>query len=544
MRALVYVLLAVAALAAAWLWADEAFGKAVAPPPAAPRDVAAPAPTSAARAAGPGEGAPAQDAPRPSPIGLHTERDSEPHRESDSGPAAPPAAPFEVVDDAGAPIAGAIVTAVDGERDLASVVTDLRGEVQVRDVPDAFDFQVTARGFLPQRGHRAATEARTRVVLAAAPRLHGRVFDAAGKPIAGARAVLLPVVAGRLVPPPALPPHTPEAWTDADGRFLVPWPDTAPRDLVVTANGFAPCVAAALSAERQGETAFAVTLFDGAFVVGTARDPAGTPLANVGVELWWTGSSTVPRSVSAVPWPEGRLLAQTTTAADGSFAFRDLPACDLAVVGLLPTHGGSSWRGPLLHGAGAEVELVAATAASVRGTVRGARPGAVVFFYEGPRFLRTAAVATDGSFALDDLPPGRYLVGTAVPPVGDTLHLAVQARITGRGPDLATEIDLAPGERRELALTAPATTTGVAVGTAVVGGRPAVAHRVVLRSVTGEGAWVRRTVVAEDGSFACADLQPGDYDVELCATDDARPLATQGCRVFAGQATRVTLIAP
>lgn len=457
---------------------------------------------------------------------------------------AAPGTLFVVVDEAGAPIAGALVVAVDGEHDLASAATDAAGVAELHGVPAEFAFRITAPGFWPASGRRLATNGATRVVLATAPVLRGRVFDGAGRPVAGARAVLLPPVEQRVVAPPALPPGTPVATTDAAGQFVVPWPDDLAHDLVVTARGHATFVAGRLTAAAQGALLFTVTLQTGAVVQGAAKCAAGAPLALARVEVWSTdvapGGAPVGRPL---PWRERHLLATTATDRNGSFAFEDLSSTVNVTIGLAPDHGGTPWAGFLSAGAVTRLELTAAVMAGIRGTVEGAATGAEVFLYGGPRFLRTTSIAHDGSFAFADVPPGAWLLGVAVPPLADTLHLAAQEWQVGGTTRLAMAIDIAPGESRTVALVVPAAATGVAMGTAFVAGAPAAGHEVTLRPVTGEGAFVRRAAVGAAGDFTCDGLRPGDYVAELCQRPGAPVLASQPCRIHGGVAARVTLIA-
>ncbi len=454
-----------------------------------------------------------------------------------------PAATFLVVDEQGAPVGGARVTAIDGEHDLASGFADAAGELQLRGAPSAFDYRATCVGYWPATGHRADAGTTTRIVLPLAPRLRGRVFDQAGAPLAGVRTVLLAPVPGRGGGPAELPPRTPMAFTDSRGFFDLAWPDAEPRDLLVRQHGYAPFVQPAITAAAQGKVLLTITLQPAASVQGTARRDDGSPLVGATVEVWSTYELLAGGRPGSLPWRELELLGRATTDRAGAFAIDDLPFCATAAVELAPEHGAGTWRGPLPAGSVTRVGLVAAAMARVRGTVVGGTRLDRVYLYGGPRVVRSQRVGADGSFAFGDVPPRSYLVGVATPPLAETLHRISQDWIVGGETPFATAIELQPGEVRTLTLSRPIPTTGSVAGAAFVGGQPAARHEVVLRPVTGEGAFVRRATVNPSGAFLCEGVRPGDYEAELRSAEGTL-LVRQSCRVVVDQATVVTLIAP
>lgn len=456
-----------------------------------------------------------------------------------------PAASFLVVDANGAPIGGATVTAIDGEHDLASGFADAAGELLLRGAAAPFDVRVTARGYLPTDGRCTDAGAVTRVVMPFAPWLRGRVFDAAGAPLCGARVQLLAPVQDRLAVPLTPQPRVPLTFTERDGRFELPWPDEQARDVAIERSGYAPFIAPSLTPAAQGERLLIVTLQPGAVVQGTAMRADGTPLALALVEVWsTTPASARPRFGERGTWREHQLLGRASTAGDGTFEVRDLPAGADIAVELAPEHGGEPWLGALAAGTVTQVELRAQELGSVRGTVADWVQPTQVFLYGGDRRLRTTFAHPDGSFEFRDVPPHVYRVGITMPPIEQTLHLVTQDWILGTNSGFATEITLAAGEQRELTLRRPAAGTGAVTGTATIAGLPATSCQVVFRPATGEGALVRRATVEADGTFGCEGLLAGDYDAELRSADGGNVLVRQPCRVRTQRAVSVTLTAP
>jgi hypothetical protein len=455
-----------------------------------------------------------------------------------------PLASFLVLDEHGAPIGGACVTAIDGEHDLASGFANATGELLLRGPEAPFDFRVTAKGYLPATG-RAEALSTTRVVLATAPVLRGRVFDPAGAPLYGARVQLLAPVADRRTAPRTRQERIPLTYTERDGTFAIPWPDAAARDVVIDLRRYAPFVARALTSAAQGDALLVVTLQPGVVVQGTARRADGSPLTSAWVEVWsTTPASARPRFGERMPWREHELLGRSLTGGDGTFEVKDLPAGTGVAVELAPEHAAEPWFGALTAGTVTRVDFRAQEFATVRGTVADWVHPTQVFLYGGDRRMRWKMVGADGTFEFRDVPPHTYRIGVTMPPIEESLHLVAQDWILGTNSGLAAEITLAAGEERTVALRRPPPGTGAATGTATVGGLPAVSCQIVFRPANGEGALVRRAVVDAAGDFGCEGLRAGDYDVELRSADGEKVLAKQACRVRPGWAVRVTLTAP
>lgn len=456
-----------------------------------------------------------------------------------------PGAVFVVVDETGQPIRDATVQATAGERDLATERTDEQGVATLRRVPPNAGYRVRSPYTWPVSGSGCVAGTTTRVVLRKAPLLEGIVYDAAGNPIAGANVKLLPAVAGRMAPPPLHPPAG-SFPTLADGRFFVAWPDTAAYDVIVEATGHAPAVVATVRAETQGSALLIVRLQRGASVAGVARAADGAPLLDARIEVWSVGDQAAAAVAALGPRPParvGQLLAATRSMARGAFVLRDLPPTGV-IVALGADHGGSSVHVTLAPGRATEVELTAAANCTLRGEVPGADLATVeVFLYGGPRFVRSMRTIV-GGFVFFDVPPGRYLVGTAKPPLADHLHAVVQEFVVRGASSLATTIDLQPGDERRLVLAPPVAVVGTVTGTAIVAGAPAVDHVVALEPLTGGGAQRREATVGADGAFRIDGVPPGDYDARLRTRGDAKVVAEARCRVRAGDTMPITLSAP
>jgi hypothetical protein len=458
---------------------------------------------------------------------------------------AAPRVRFEVVDGEGGAIANATVTLSLGERDLARGTTDREGAVRVRVPASPCAWCVTAPERWPMTGTLAGDAATVRVVVGAAPWLRGRVFDAAGRAVAGARAMLLPVVANRVGPPCGTAGDAPRARTDRDGVFALAWPDAAPRDLVVTARGHAPVVLAALAvATAPGDVV--VTLPPAAAIRGVVHGENGAPLAGARVDVWLPEARPLPPRLAQLG-PSGRidgqLLAAATTALDGTFAFGDLPAANV-VVALANGDGDAVARVATVPGAVIEVALAAAPLATLRCRVDGEHAaGAMVFVHGGAALARTAPAAA-ATFA--GVPPGRYLVGTALAPFDEHVHAVMQQYLVYGAVAGALLADVGPGEDRTLALPAPIAVFGSVRGRVLAPGA-STGLVVALEPSAGvehAGALRREAAAASDGSFELTAVLPGDYDARVRQRGAAAIVAAAPCRVRAGTVTELLLNAP
>lgn len=440
-----------------------------------------------------------------------------------------------VVDDSERPVAGAIVTTIDGERDLAVTRTDDTGIAAL--AQEGGSIRVTAVEHWPTTMTVTTTNGPCRITLVRAPRLRGSVFDADGTPRRGARVALLPTLASRRGWPASLPPQVPVTETDASGAFELPWPDANVHDLVATATAAAPTVVSGLHAGLCSTAPVAVVLTAEARVAGSAR-LADRPLPHARVEVW-SSTSTIGPAADAAPWRGGQLLAATSTDATGAFAIEGLPPGGAWAV--LPDEGSSAFRIELQAGALTTVQFDAALRATLAGELSQAGPGAEVFLFASARCLLTVQTTADGAFTFPPVPPGRYLVGGAVDPAA--VHAAVQEFLLRGHAPAGQVVDLAPGESRRVVLAPAATNVGGLTGQAFVAGQPASGHFVVLESVPPIGARRRRAVVADHGGFHFGALVPGDYDA-LLVGGDGNVLVRSPCRVRCGGDATLILVQP
>jgi hypothetical protein len=437
-----------------------------------------------------------------------------------------------VVDPERRPIGAAVVTVIAGERDLARETTGPDGRTTLPSWSAAV--RASALGHWPTTANVANTGAVHELILAKAPRLRGRVFRNDGRVQAGADVILLPVVADRSGAPNALPPDTPKVRTDDRGAFELPWPDPAPRDLIVTAEGAGAAVCAALTAASCGGAPLVIVLADEARLVGLVHADSG-PRPR-GIEIWTTTVAALPGHLGPpAPAHFGQLLASAPVDGRGAFAVGGLPAGE---VWLAEPASGAAVRFELEPGAVRHAVLATPAPAHVDGVVSGTTAGVTVFLFGGARWSFTTECRADGTFTFPPVPPGRYLLGTATV-LAPALHAAVQDFVLrGRG-DAARVIEIAAGECHHARLDSPAATTGGIVGRAFVGSESPTAFTVLVDSVPWAGARRQRTTLADDGTFELRDVAPGEYDVRLLRGDS--PVANVPCRVRAGTATSLTL---
>jgi protocatechuate 3,4-dioxygenase beta subunit len=261
----------------------------------------------------------------------------------------------------------------------------------------------------------------TVVRLARAEPWTGRVLDARGAPVEGARV---------WTTDDGISGPTPPVETGADGAFRVPPPHPpAPgrRVLLVAEKGGARA-ALALRPGMLPPRPLVLTLAGGTRVSGRVQDRRGADLAGVIVRLvpsW----GDVPRGFHPDADTSRLLLANergfpglsTATGAGGAWSVGDVPPGPWVLVF---EHDGVRQRRPEVLQVGTR-PLAAGTEVldegrSIVGDVVDARgdpvPGAAVDVRadgEG-RALRRARSGTDGHFAVEGLAPGRYLVTAVV----------------------------------------------------------------------------------------------------------------------------------
>jgi len=243
-----------------------------------------------------------------------------------------------VVDAAGRPVAEAVIRAVTegggaragrGSASSAGLVTRSgpQGLFQLRVVPghpvtlvaSHPDF-TQAKLPLPELAARAS-RTNLRIVLEKGLSGFGKVVDAAGRPVSGAEVALIP--SGEERDPFARafmmdnPPAGPQAFTDAQGSFLLEHLEPGRFSLHTSARGFAPVTVPGiqLAAGQPRVDLGTVTLAPGATLEGVVVDPRDRPIAGAQV-----GVRAVTRTARHIAEPEEDIL----TSADGSFSIPDL----------------------------------------------------------------------------------------------------------------------------------------------------------------------------------------------------------------------------
>ncbi len=302
----------------------------------------------------------------------------------------------QIVDQQGRPLAGAIISAVDGttDRDAPSAMSDTQGEF-VLQVPEDWppvDVHATAAGTATAIAARAvpATESVELGVVSLAPGrvVEGVVLDEQRQPVAGAEVLVYASEAAELLAPG-------RAISDAAGRFLVSNAPERVRSMAVRAQGYADQVSAGLRTswmlERGGTVEGRVIAEDGA-------------------------------SISAAIVQVGD--RQTTTGERGQFSLVTLAPGDAVVIARTPTGHVGSARVVVASGAIRPIVIRVRQSALISGVVNDqvsgrAVAGARIHIYQGTSFTLSPTsvsftVVSDrtGRFTLGGLLPGLYTMET------------------------------------------------------------------------------------------------------------------------------------
>jgi hypothetical protein len=235
--------------------------------------------------------------------------------------------------------------------------------------------------------------------------VRGRIVDKHGVAVAGAEVVRLPP------PPPehvrvGSRPHTPEARTDADGRYELRGLDEGPVELAVFRNGFLPVVFTV-----TGDDAGPRRLARGASISGVLLDADGVPAPR---RMLRCSLENAANPADLAPWRRNWQMYgprfDVRTGAEGRFRLTGLPAgeyeieCGRLLVPVRVTAGTD------------ELELRLLAVLTITGVVVG--PDGRPVCRSGGRRLMISAhhasgqvgyvpVADDGSFRFDRVPQGR-----------------------------------------------------------------------------------------------------------------------------------------
>lgn len=452
-----------------------------------------------------------------------------------------------VVDDAGAPVAGARVTAsLRGrsmgfdDRELRSAASDERGRFRLDALPPGeVVLRASRAGLLESERTPVAiadggAAADTVLALARGAVLAGRALFADGAPAAGAR------VDARFDPGFAVGPAAFGALRGArgsavaadDGTFEVGGLGPGPFRVRASAErDGATCVAALDAVRPRGE--LALVLAPPAALRGAVTGPGGEPAPGAAVVALRIAPGAVGETVT-----DRRAAA---AGADGAFELPDLAPGTWRVRARAPGRAPSEDVELALPDGARELALALAVPARVAGVVvapDGATvSGAVVSTGDaGPALLSgrdgdalpTAVTDERGRFELAELRPG---------------ELALVARADGFASSEALPLAVAAGEERaglRLELRRGARLTGRVFGE---GGRPDAGCTVNLVRWNAGGTFAVRLATADgEGRFAFEGVDPGTWQVvavaggaDLSPTDEGSTLTRFGQHVRAVQ---------
>jgi 5-hydroxyisourate hydrolase-like protein (transthyretin family) len=258
-----------------------------------------------------------------------------------------------------------------------------------------------------------------------------------------------------------------------------------------------------------------VTVTDGQLTVQTVTESAGRPGA------WTVGGLAIPGTYT-VTFSRSDLASQTVSVALDANG------------NITPGSQGASVSGNTIT-----VQLQSSTA-TVSGTIsqppNNQSPAAplgeaTVTMNTGTSTYTTtsASVGSPGAYRLEHLPPGTY-----------TLTVNSSSGTSPR----SLVITLTAGQNitQNVALAAPASLSGVVVGTAVPA-VPRLGWTVILYKATDYPTVQKAvtTTAAPDGSFSFPDIDAGNYIVEVRPTPGSVPVASQTATVLASDDVSITI---
>ncbi|MBP9205022.1 MAG: sigma-70 family RNA polymerase sigma factor [Kofleriaceae bacterium] len=439
----------------------------------------------------------------------------------------------QVVDEAGAPVPGAVVVAsaaaepfplVDVRRD--GVRADEEGRFRLRASPGTW--RLHAR----HPGHAPGTSAPFRVepgqdkdglvlTLAGGASLGGVVRDRQGQPVAGADVRV--VVTGQT------------EWraqrqgvTSGDGRFsLVDLPRRAVDVVAWHPSGASAITSVDLAATPKAE--LTLTLDVAGAIRGVVVDGAGQPIGDALVLAEPRGPlSPADRTAWSV-----RGVQEVVTDPGGGFAFAGLPDAEYTVRAVRPGAAQGSWlsEGTRTRPGGPDLRLVLPADGRVVGKVAlpdGSPATAFVAAVGGA--WGVPFTSTAGEFALEAA-PGRHAVVITGPGFVAHHHEAVEIK-PGADTDLGT-ITVTPGRSVSGRVTrtdgTPASGATVAAGHGLSGGGAEL-------FIADESPGARETTTDRDGRYLLEGFGPGALMVVAGGRDLGR---SQSARVPAGATSAV-----
>jgi protocatechuate 3,4-dioxygenase beta subunit len=426
----------------------------------------------------------------------------------------------EVVGDGDAPVAGATATLLGP--DARTAKTDGKGVAVLRGVDGWVELVVTADGYAPGRATGTVDGRRTmRVALRRGAAVAGRVTDAAGAPVDGAR-----VVASDVGQPGLEPDAEREGVrTGADGRFELPAIAAGTYRFSAVHGEHAPGTTAPITVDgATPRRDVEIVLAAGATLAGTVVDAARAPvpyatvrIAPKDASMWSRGAGRqVTADASGAFAVSGLARAALRVRAESEQAASAIVDVDLTAVAekkdltlVLDVTG--TIAGVVVDGSGAplgEVEVKA-----MADVLAGARA-------EDMGFTGFASATTDGDgrFALRGLADGPYRVRAQ--------------RAGGRQRTWGGEGTPARPGTLDLRLVLPAP-GGIRGTIAFAGGGAPERASVTI-------GWAEATA-ADGGRFVIEDVEPGSHDLKVRGPDFAE-LTRPGVTVAAGQVTDVGVL--
>jgi RNA polymerase sigma-70 factor (ECF subfamily) len=348
---------------------------------------------------------------------------------------------------------------------------------------------------------------------------HGRVVDAAGKPVANAKVTLVGTPTGEQTI------DRTEAWTsDRDGRFTFHAADDAVLEATLgDRHGWAR-LDGKVAISKQLVIPIAKVAARDATITGRVVDDEGKPLTDVLVRA---EPEKEAMEASAVHDGPPRATAFAVTGSNGAFALRGLDRGSY-VLGAEAEDRAPAAK-PGVMGGSRDVALVVSAGARLAGTVTTSDgkpvPSFTLLAYRRAGASRDLVAARSfvdarGTFELH-LEPGRY---------------DVVASARGWAPSETTTAS-APAEGVALKVSAGGIVTGKVTSAAT--GAP-IAYARVMREAGGGGASAQPanagTVTASDGSFELTGIPPGRLAITIGADDydfkiEAGMTATDGATI-------------